>query len=308
MGINGPLFYYFLPVFVVMIAAEIWVGKKRGLTLYTKGETIASISIGAVQRLIGLVKLSVTGYLGIVLYDNRIFTMPMDGWVGWLTLFVLLEFTYYWYHRLSHEVRWFWATHAVHHSIEEMNILGSYRLGWTSKLSMAYLTHLPLMWIGFSPAAVATMLALNLFYQSWLHTNLIGRLGVLEGILNTPSAHRVHHAKNADYLDRNHGGVTMIFDRLFGTYVEERDEEPVQYGLVKPIGSTNPVTIAFHEWARMIDDLKARHPRHWPATLFGPPGWAPGGAGVTSKTLRAQYRRSLRPAPECGSPAALPAE
>ncbi len=290
MGINGPLFYYFLPVFLVMIAAEIWIGRKRGLKLYTKGETIASVGIGAAQRLIGLVNLSLTGLLAVIFYDNRIYTMPMGDWRGWLLLFVLLEFTYYWYHRLSHEVRWFWATHAVHHSIEEMNILGSYRLGWTSKLSMAYLVHLPLMWIGFSPEAVATMLALNLFYQSWLHTDLIGRLGPLEGVLNTPSAHRVHHAKNADYLDRNHGGVTMTFDRIFGTYVAEHDEEPVEYGLVSPVGSTNPVTIAFHEWVRMFGDLKARRPRHWLKTLFGPPGWAPDGKGVTSAMMREQYR------------------
>lgn len=290
MGINGPLFYYFLPIFALMIAVEYWVGKKRGLTLYTKGETMASISIGVVQRLIGLVKLSLTGYLGFVLYEQRIATMPLDDWRVWIVLFVLVEFTYYWYHRLSHEVRWFWATHAVHHSIEEMNVLGSYRLGWTSKLSMAYLVNLPLMWIGFSPASVATVLAFNLFYQSWLHTNLIGKLGVMEGVLNTPSAHRVHHAKNADYLDRNHGGVTMIFDRIFGTYVEERGEDPVEYGLVKPVGSTNPVTIAFHEWMRMFEDLKQRRPKHWLATLFGPPGWAPDGQGVTSKVLRERYR------------------
>lgn len=290
MGINGPLFYYFLPFFLAMIAVEIWVGQKRGLTLYTRGETLVSIAIGVGQRLIGLVKLSLTGLLGVIIYDNRIYTMPANDWRFWLLLFVLLEFTYYWYHRLSHEVRWFWATHAVHHSIEELNILSSYRLGWTSKLSMAYLVHLPLMWIGFSPAAVATMLALNLFYQSWLHTNLIGKLGVLEGILNTPSAHRVHHAKNADYLDRNHGGVTVIFDRIFGTYVEEREDEPCEFGLVKPVGSTNPFIIAFHEWVRMIGDLRRHHPRHWPGLMLGPPGWAPDGKGVTSKVLREQYR------------------
>ncbi|MEK7266648.1 MAG: sterol desaturase family protein, partial [Pseudomonadota bacterium] len=201
--------------------------------------------------------------------------------------------------------RWFWATHALHHSIEEMNVLGSYRLGWTSKLSMAYLVNMPLMWIGFTPASVATMLALNLFYQSWLHTNLIGRLGVIEGVLNTPSAHRVHHAKNADYLDRNHGGVTMIFDRLFGTYVEEREDEPVQYGLVKAVGSTNPVTIALHEWGRLFSDLRARHPKHWPSTMFGPPGWAPDGKGMTSKDLRAQY---LARRAGSDSPLAVPAE
>lgn len=290
MGINGPLFYYFLPFFLALIAVEIRVGRKRGQTLYTKNETIASIVIGAGQRVIGLIPLSLTGLLAVVIYDNRLYSMPMDDWRSWVILFALLEFTYYWFHRASHEVRWLWATHAVHHSIEEMNILGSYRLGWTNKLSLGYLFHMPLMWIGFPPAAVATMLALNLFYQSWLHTTLIGKLGPLEGVLNTPSAHRVHHAKNADYLDRNHGGVTVVFDRLFGTYVAERDAEPVEYGLVARIGSTNPVTIAFHEWVRMFSDLKARHPKHWLMTLFGPPGWAPDGKGRTSAMMRAEYR------------------
>lgn len=306
MGINGPLFYYFLPLFVAMIAIEIWVGKKRGLTLYTKKETSASIIIGIVQRLIGLIKISVTGYLGFLVYENRIYTMPLEDWRIWIILFIAVEFTYYWYHRLSHEVRWFWATHAVHHSIEEMNILGSYRLGWTSKISMAYIVNLPLMWLGFSPASIATMLAFNLFYQSWLHTNLIGKLGILEGVLNTPSAHRVHHARNADYLDRNHGGVTMIFDRIFNTYVEERDEEPVEYGLVKPVGSSNPVKIAFHEWVRMIGDLKTRRPKHWLATMFGPPGWAPDGNSVTSKVLRERYRTRRGEAVDSG--VAIPAE
>lgn len=308
MGINGPLFYYFLPLFMAMIAIEIWVAKKRGLTLYTRSATIASIVIGLGQRLIGLSSLSLTGYLGVLAYEHRIATMPLSDWRVIIALFIGVEFAYYWYHRLSHEIRWFWATHAVHHTIEEMNILGAYRLGWTSRISMAYLVTLPLMWIGFSPVAVATMLALNLFYQSWLHTSLIGKLGVLEGVLNTPSAHRVHHAKNADYLDRNHGGVLMIFDRMFGTYVAERDDEPVQFGLVKPVGSTNPFVIVFHEWVRLFDDLKSRAPRHWLMTLFGPPGWAPDGASVTSKTLRDQYLAGLGVGAAPQDAATIPAE
>jgi sterol desaturase/sphingolipid hydroxylase (fatty acid hydroxylase superfamily) len=290
MGINGPLFYYFLPVFVVMIGWEVWEGRRRGLKLYTRGETISSIVIGIGQRFIGLIPLSIAGFVGTLAYQNRFFTVPLNAWQSWLVLFVLLEFTYYWFHRLSHEVRWFWTTHAVHHSIEELNILASYRLGWTSKLSAGSITHTPLMLIGFSPESVFTMLALNLFYQSWLHTVLIGKLGPLEGILNTPSAHRVHHARNADYLDRNYGGVTVIFDRLFGTYVAERKEDPCEYGLIKPVGSNNPLAIVFHEWGRMLADVKRSHPRHWLGYMFGQPGWAPHGKSVTSDDIRARYR------------------
>lgn len=295
MGINGPMFYYFMPIFLAMIAAEIIVGRRRGLTLYTRDETLASIGIQIGQRAIGLIGFGVASVFWTIAYDNRLFEFEMSAATIAL-LFILLEFTYYWYHRLSHEVRWFWATHAVHHSIEELNILASYRLGWTSKISGAAITHTPLLWIGFSAVEVSTMLALNLFYQSWLHTTLIGKLGPLEGVLNTPSAHRVHHARNADYLDRNHGGVTMIFDRLFGTYVAERDDEPVELGLVKPVGSRNPFAIAFHEWARMARDLKTSRPKHWPGYLFGPPGWAPDGEGATSAVLRARYRAASAPA------------
>jgi len=304
MGINGPLFYWFLPLFLVLIYWEIREGKKRGLTLYTRKETLASLGIGVGQRLIGLIPLSLTGLLAVFLYERRLFEIPMDDWRSWLFLFVLLEFTYYWFHRASHEVRWFWTTHAVHHSLEELNILGSYRLGWTGKLSLGYLFHMPLMLLGFPPAAVATMLALNLFYQSWLHTVLIGKLGPLEGILNTPSAHRVHHAKNADYLDRNYGGVTVVFDRLFGTYQHEREDEPCAFGLVKPVGSTNVFAIAFHEWGRLISDLRAHPVRRWPGFLFGPPGWRPDGEGITAKEIRARYRAK----DAAIDPAALPAE
>jgi len=159
---------------------------------------------------------------------------------------------------------------------------------------MGGLVYMPMYWIGFKPSYVILMLALNLMYQAWLHTTLIPKLGLFEGIINTPSAHRVHHAKNADYLDRNHGGVLMIFDRIFGTYVEEREDVSVDFGLVKPVNSYNPVKIAFHEWINMINDLKKNKFRHWPGLLFGPPGWAPDGKSQTSAQLRAAYRANQR--------------
>lgn len=290
MGLNGPLFYFLLPFFLGMIGLEYWIGRRRGLTLYRRGETAASLGIAVGQRIIGALNLGFAGAAGAFAFSHRLFEIPPTAWWTLPVLFAGVEFTYYWFHRASHEVRWFWTTHAVHHSIEDMNILAAYRLGWTSRVSMSFLFHLPLMWLGFAPAAVATMLAFNLFYQSWLHTVLIGKLGPLEGVLNTPSAHRVHHARNADYLDRNYGGVTLLFDRLFGTYVAERDDTPCEFGLVKPVGSHNPFVIAFHEWGRLFADLGRSKLAHWPGVLFGPPGWAPDGAGETSARLRARYR------------------
>ncbi len=282
---------FFLPVFAVMIAVEFWIGRKRGLTLYTKGQSIASVVIAIGQRLISSVPLSLVGVIWFLAYDARLFELSMAQWYYIPLLFIGVEFFYYWFHRLSHEIRWLWATHSVHHSIEEMNFLAAYRFGWTNRISMGGLVYAPLCLIGFQPAHIVIMLAVNLMYQSWLHTNLIGKLPFIEGILNTPSAHRVHHAKNADYLDRNHGGVLMIFDRMFGTYVEERETEPVEYGLIKPSGSANPFRIAFHEWGNIINDVKKYPLRHWPMLLFGPPGWAPNGESATSAELRAQYRR-----------------
>lgn len=281
---------FFLPVFAVMIILEYQVGLRRGLKLYSRDDTVASIVIAVVQRLISLVPFGFVGLVWVFAYDHRLFELSVEAWWYVPALFLGLEFFYYWFHRLSHEVRWLWATHAVHHSIEEMNVLAAYRFGWTGRISAGSLVYTPLCLLGFPPSHIVMMLAANLVYQSWLHTNLIGRLGPLEGILNTPSAHRVHHARNADYLDRNHGGVLMIFDRIFGTYVAERDDEPVEYGLVKQPATKNPVRIAFHEWGNMVADLRRYPARHWPGLLFGPPGWSPDGSTMTSAEMRRAYR------------------
>ncbi|MEO1656937.1 MAG: sterol desaturase family protein [Pseudomonadota bacterium] len=288
MEINA-YFALFMPVFFALVLFEFLVGRARGLALYTRQQSFVSFVIGMVQRPLRLLPIGLVSVAFELAFEYRLFDLSIDQWWYIPALFLSVEFAYYWLHRASHEIRWLWATHAVHHSIEEMNILGSNRLGWTAALSNAGLTLVPLGLIGFEPLHVAGMMAVNLFYQSWLHTTLIGKLGPLEGILNTPSAHRVHHARNADYLDRNHGGVLMIFDRIFGTYVEERDDEPVEYGLVSPPKTTNPLKIAFFEWGNIIRDLKTYSVRHWPMILFGPPGWAPEGQGQTSADLRAAY-------------------
>ncbi len=168
------------------------------------------------------------------------------------------EFCYYWFHRAAHRVRWFWATHAVHHSPNEFNLGIAYRFGWTGRLAGNAVFYVPMIWLGFPPQAVFATLALNLLYQFWLHTEWVPKLGWLEYVLNTPSHHRVHHASNAEYIDRNYGGVLIVFDRLFGTFAAERDDLPCRYGLVTPLMSNNPIRIAFHEWLKMAKDLSAR--------------------------------------------------
>jgi len=204
---------------------------------------------------------------------HRLFTIPLNGANAVVLLVIAQDFSYYWFHRCSHRVRWFWATHAIHHSSNEFNLAAAYRFGWTGRLTGAAIFYVPMIWLGFAPGPVFIAAAINLLYQFWLHAEWIPKLGWLEYVLNTPSHHRVHHAANAEYLDRNYGGIFILFDRLFGTFVAERDDLPCRYGLVTPLRSNNPVVIAFHEWAALGRDLwRARSWRERLACLIGPPG------------------------------------
>jgi sterol desaturase/sphingolipid hydroxylase (fatty acid hydroxylase superfamily) len=177
-----------------------------------------------------------------------------DVWV-WILGFIGVEFTYYWMHRLSHTVRWFWASHSVHHSSESFTLPSAIRLGWTTALSGEWLLFLPMVLLGFPPVMIAALLAFNLVYQFFLHTELSPRWGVLEWVLNTPAHHRIHHASNALYLDKNFGGVVIIFDRLFGTFARDQGHETVRFGLTSGHTSYNPLSIALGEWRRLFNDM-----------------------------------------------------
>lgn len=226
-------------------------------------------------------------------YQHRLATIHVNGALALLLLFIGQEFCYYCYHRAAHRVRWFWGNHAVHHSPNELNLSAAFRIGIFGKLTGNSLFFIPLIWIGFDPRTVFTLLSLNLLYQFWIHATWIPTLGWLEGIINTPSAHRVHHASNVDYLDANFGGVLLVFDRLFGTYVKERADLPCRYGLVEPITSYNPLRIQCAQWASLLRDLRgARSVRAVCGYLFMPPGWKPQGEGSTTAELRARQGRT----------------
>ncbi len=278
---------YFLPVVVAFATIEalaLW--RRRGHYDWRAYASSLGNMLGR-QAINRLVPLSVAAPILAWAYSHRLFTIALDGWSALALLFIGQEFCYYWLHRGSHRIRWFWADHAVHHSPNELNFAAAYRLGWMSKLSGTGIFYLPLIWLGFPPDAVIATLSINLLYQFWLHTDWIPKLGWLEYVLNTPSHHRVHHAANLDYLDANYGGVLIVFDRLFGTFVAERADLPCRYGLVKPITTYNPLAIAFHEWRAILRDLRtARSLSEVAGYLFGPPGWRPGGVGLTTEDLR----------------------
>lgn len=232
----------------------------------------ASLADAAGRRVLEATGLSLLAPLFVWLYAHRLGTINIDGPAALAALFFAEELAYYAYHRAAHRVRWFWATHAVHHSPNELTWATALRLGWTGRITGTGLFFAPLVWLGFSPQAVAAALAFNLLYQFWLHSSWIPKLGPLEWVLNTPSHHRVHHGSNPEYLDCNYGGVVIVFDRLFGSFVAEREDLPPRYGLTTPLLTNNPLRIAFHEWANLARDLRrARTPRQLLQTLLGPP-------------------------------------
>lgn len=222
-------------------------------------------------------------------WEHRLFTLPLDQAWGWAVAFLLQEFCYYWYHRAAHRMRWFWCTHAIHHSSNDLNLSAAYRFGWTGRLTGTLLFFALMCWLGVPPKVAIGLLSLNLLYQFWVHATWIPRLGPLEWVLNTPSAHRVHHASNLEYLDGNYGGVLIVFDRLFGTYIPEQADIPCRYGLVQPVVGHNLWRIEFGNWLALWRDLRAcRSLRAVVGTLLMPPGWKADGPGDTTEELRAR--------------------
>ncbi|MCV2349623.1 sterol desaturase family protein [Paucibacter sp. Y2R2-4] len=237
----------------------------------------ASLADFAGRRAIDGLGLSLAAPLLNWVYAHRLQTLTLTEPLDYLLLFLGQELCFYGYHRAAHRVRWFWATHAVHHSPNELSLAAALRLGWTGKLSGTAIFFLPLIWLGFSPQAVAAAVAGNLLYQFWLHATWIPKLpAAFEWVFNTPSHHRVHHGCNSEYLDCNFGGVLIVFDRLFGSFVEERKDLEIRYGLSTPLYSYNPLQIATHAWAALARDVwGAKSSGAVLKTLLGPPDHGP---------------------------------
>jgi len=288
----GAWIYWVFPVFLISIAIEAALVRRaerqgrRDLLGYTAPDTAASLTMGAVNVLIalGVRTLLVGGYFW--LYEHRPFELG-TGVGAWVALFVAEDFTYYWWHRASHEVRFLWAAHENHHSSQRYNLSTALRQSWTTPFTIPlFYWWLPL--VGFHPMMLLAQVSLSLVYQFWIHTELIGRLGWFESAFNTPSHHRVHHGSNLEYLDRNHGGILIVWDRLFGTF--EPEGTRVRYGLTTNIDTFNPVRIAFHEWAAMLHQALRPAPlRTRLAYLVAPPGWSPDGSTLTAAQLRERH-------------------
>jgi sterol desaturase/sphingolipid hydroxylase (fatty acid hydroxylase superfamily) len=261
-------------------------------------EVWISLADVAGRKLLALLPLSLATPIFALAWDHRIFTVTINNALMLFALFIGQEFCYYWYHRASHRMRFFWATHAVHHSPNQLTLSSAYRLGLTGKLTGSAMFFAPLVWLGVRPEIVLATLSFNLLYQFWLHNTWTPKLGWLEYVFNTPSAHRVHHASNIDYLDANYGGVLVIFDRLFGTYVEERADEPCRYGLTTPTRSHNPLVVEFEHWVSLARDI-ASAGSVWNAISYVilPPGWRADGSSETTEVLRQKNLAARRAVP-----------
>ncbi len=282
------LIHYAIPFFIVTVIIEVILTVKVKLEDYEFKDARTSILMGLGNVFLGIFTKSMVLAIFLFLYKFSVLKIPFTWW-AWLILFFAEDFCYYWFHRISHESRLFWASHVVHHSSKKYNLSTALRQTWSGSF-YSFVFWLPLILIGFHPIMVMVQMSISLIYQYWIHTELIDKMPKwFEGIFNTPSHHRVHHATNPQYLDRNHAGIFIIWDRLFGTF-EPEVEKPI-YGLVTNIETYNPVKIAFTEWYNMLSDFfnsktsiinKFKY-------FIKPPGWKHDGTSILSTDLRKEW-------------------
>ncbi|MBR0553049.1 sterol desaturase family protein [Stakelama marina] len=282
---------YAIPAFVLLVAAEMVVAWSKDRRRYCPRDTLTSMSLGLGSTVAGVLAGGFVFAIAFWVWQFRLFDIGWN-WYWFVVAFVLDDLAYYVFHRSAHRVRWFWASHVVHHSSQHYNLSTALRQTWTGFFSLTFLFRLPLFLIGFPPAMVFFVAGVNLVYQFWIHTEAIGRMPRwFEAVMNTPSHHRVHHATNARYLDRNYAGVFIVWDKLFGTFEPEREDEAPRYGIVKDLGSFNILWAATHEWIGIARDVW-RAPG-WRAKwnyMWREPGWSHDGSRDTSDTIRARWK------------------
>tara|TARA_R110002096_G_scaffold2173_1_gene11491 strand:- start:39 stop:929 length:891 start_codon:yes stop_codon:yes gene_type:complete len=285
------LIHYAIPFFVATVILEIILTVKVKLEDYEFKDAGTSIIMGLGNVFISIFTKIIILAVFLFLYKFRFFTIPFVWW-AWLILLFAEDFCYYWFHRISHESRLFWASHVVHHSSQKYNLSTALRQTWSGSF-YTFIFWFPLIIIGFHPIMVLVQMSISLIYQYWIHTELIDKMPKwFEAVFNTPSHHRVHHATNPQYLDRNHAGIFIIWDRLFKTF-EPEVEKPV-YGLVTNINTYNPIKIAFLEWKNMLKDFYSSKTslKNKFKYLIKPPGWKHDGTSILSTDLRKKWEES----------------
>ena len=284
---NDPTVFA-IPVFIALIVVEVLINVKKNLNLYQFKDSVANITMGLGSVVIGLLTKTFAFFVFLWIYQFRLFEIPNTWWM-WGLLLLADDVTFYWYHRSAHEIRFFWAAHVQHHSSEHMNFSVALRQSWGEPF-IKFLFYMWLPFIGFNPVYILIMQSISLVYQFFPHTKLVGKLGPIEWIFNSPSHHRVHHATQVQYLDKNHAGILIIWDRIFGTFQKEI-EVPI-YGITENINSFNPLKIASHEYISLWQDIRrAKKFSDKINYLIKPPGWSHDGENRTSKELQRQLSK-----------------
>lgn len=259
------------PIVLAMIFLEILVSNFRNQNFYKRGDTLCTVGLLLGNIIVAFAIKGIVLAFHIYLYQFRVFDFvnEIPIWVLWIMTFISIDLVFYVYHRMSHRIRFLWAIHLSHHSSEEMNFAVSFRQAWFGPISkIPFFMVLPLL--GFDPTIIAVAGVISTLWGIVGHTQVIGKLGPLEWIFNTPSHHRVHHGSNKQYIDKNYGNLLIIWDRMFGTF--EPEQEEVKFGLVNNVNTFNPVKVTFMAWVSMIKELKQKNSlSEVIKVIFGPP-------------------------------------
>jgi sterol desaturase/sphingolipid hydroxylase (fatty acid hydroxylase superfamily) len=284
---NDPVAYA-IPVFLLLIGLEIYLSYRENRQSYVAKDALASIGMGLGSVAINTLMKGIAFGVFTMIYEYRLFEIGWQWW-AWVLVFFADDFTFYWHHRLSHEVRILWSAHVNHHSSQKYTLATALRQSW-GELFYKYIWWAWMPLVGFPPLMIFMVISISLIYQFWIHTELIHRFPKwIEFFFNTPSHHRVHHASNIRYLDRNHAGILIIWDRMFGTFSEELDTEKPIYGITKNIETFNPLKIATHELIDIVHDVRAAPTFSDKLKyIFYPPGWSHNGPDQRAATLRKQ--------------------
>ncbi len=291
MHLDNTILYHAVPALVILIIAEaVYMIKEHR---HDNKDMFASIGLAVGALPLSLLIKGLVFYAYTLIYQLRLFSIPGNQWWAWVICFFADDISYYWYHRLSHQVRFLWASHMVHHSSEQFTFSAGLRVPWTSNLTGSFLFWAWMSLLGIEPYMIIFMKSASVIYQFWMHTETINKLpNWFESIFNTPSHHRVHHSSNVEYLDKNHAGTLIIWDKLFGTYQEEITKP--KYGLTENIKSANPFTIEFFEWKNLFNDLKkTKSLKHRIQYLFNSPGWSHDGSTKTAKQLQGEVNTTI---------------
>ena len=280
------ILYYAIPGFLILLVLEAWLSYKENKQLFEIKDTWSSLGLGIGNVIIGFATKAIIFGLFSFLYQFRFFELSATTWWYWIFLFLADDLSYYFFHRTAHNVNWFWASHVVHHSSRKYNLAAALRQTWTGNATGAFLFWAWLPLLGFHPIWILFMQQISLIYQFWIHTETIQKLPKpFELVFNTPSHHRVHHGSDLKYLDKNHGGILIIWDRLFKTFQPE--EERPTYGLTKNIDSFNPVIIALKTWRDLIRSAARSGSLKNAINYFvQPPGWSHDGSTRTVRETR----------------------